>query len=56
MFKNIRFGSNSTKKTRLSDGSMLLNLEETLENFPEKITEKLLPLIVETAQVLRAVI
>jgi feruloyl-CoA synthase len=42
MFKNIRFGSNSTKKTKLPDGSILLNLEETLENFPEKITEKLI--------------
>ena len=38
--KNI-FGPNITKKTILSDGSILLNLEQPLFYFPEKITEKL---------------
>ena len=38
--KNI-FGPNSTKKTVLEDGSILLELEQPLFNYPEKITEKL---------------
>lgn len=41
MFKNINFGSTATKKTIREDGSILLNLEQALEEFPEKITQKL---------------
>lgn len=41
MFKNINFGPTATKKTIREDGSILLNLEQTLEEFPEKITQKL---------------
>jgi feruloyl-CoA synthase len=38
--KNI-FGPNSTKKTTLNNGSILLELEQPLFNYPEKITDKL---------------
>ncbi|MEA5425319.1 feruloyl-CoA synthase [Arcicella lustrica] len=41
MFKNIHFGPTATKKTIREDGSILLNLEQALEEFPEKITQKL---------------
>jgi feruloyl-CoA synthase len=39
--KNI-FGPNSTKKTVLENGSILLELEQPLSDFPEKITERLI--------------
>jgi feruloyl-CoA synthase len=39
--KNI-FGPNATKKTILEEGSILLELEQPLSDFPEKITEKLI--------------
>jgi feruloyl-CoA synthase len=38
--KNI-FGPNATQKTILTDGTILLDLEQPLFYFPEKITEKL---------------
>lgn len=41
MFKNINFGPTSTNKTIRQDGSILLNLEQELGHFPDKITEKL---------------
>jgi feruloyl-CoA synthase len=36
------FGPNSTKKTVLENGSILLELEQPLSYFPEKITERLI--------------
>jgi feruloyl-CoA synthase len=42
MFKNTYFGPTSTQKTIRADGSILLKLEQNLEEFPEKITEKLI--------------
>jgi feruloyl-CoA synthase len=42
MFKNTHFGPTTTKKSVQDDGSILLKLEQNLEEFPEKITEKLI--------------
>jgi feruloyl-CoA synthase len=42
MFKKTMFGPTSTTKKIREDGSVLLKLEQELEDFPEKITEKLL--------------
>ena len=42
MFKNTHFGPTSTQKKVQDDGSILLKLEQNLEKFPEKITEKLI--------------
>lgn len=42
MFKNTHFGPTTTKKSVQDDGSILLKLEQNLEKFPEKITEKLI--------------
>lgn len=41
MFKKTKFGPTATSKTIREDGSILLKLEQELEEFPEKITEKL---------------
>lgn len=42
MFKNTHFGPTSTQKIVRTDGSILLKLEQNLEEFPEKITKKLI--------------
>jgi feruloyl-CoA synthase len=42
MFKDIHFGSTSTRKTIEPNGSIILQLEQDLGKFPEKITEKLI--------------
>jgi feruloyl-CoA synthase len=41
MSRETIFGPTDTKKTIESDGSILLNLEESLGSFPDKITQKL---------------
>ena len=42
MFKKTSFGPTATSKIVRNDGSILLKLEQKLEEFPEKITEKLI--------------
>lgn len=42
MFKKTKFGPTATTKTTREDGSILLKLDQKLEEFPEKITEKLI--------------
>ncbi|MCP9761550.1 feruloyl-CoA synthase [Lacihabitans soyangensis] len=42
MFKKTKFGPTSTTKTIRDDGSILFKLNQSLEDFPEKINEKLI--------------
>ena len=42
MFKNTLFGPTSTNKTVRQDGTILLELEQKLDDFPPRITEKLI--------------
>ena len=42
MFKKTKFGPTSTTKAIRKDGSILFKLNQSLEDFPEKITEKLI--------------
>ena len=42
MFKKTKFGPTSTTKAIRKDGSILFKLNQSLEEFPEKINEKLI--------------
>ena len=41
-FRNTHFGPNRTIKNVREDGAILFELEQKLDAFPEKITEKLI--------------
>ena len=50
MFKKTMFGPTATTKKVREDGSVLLKLEQKLEVFPERITEKLILTVLSRKQ------